>query len=141
VDFVICDPKTMVPQFALELDDSSHNRPDREERDAFVDQVFAAAELPLLHIPVRAGYNTAELSVLFKGAMQKSKTKETPAMSVTPSTGPATASPASKIPLCPKCGVPMVLRTAKNGAQAGKPFYGCPNYPKCRVVLPVAVDK
>ena len=37
---------------------------------------------------------------------------------------------------CPKCGTPMVLRTAKNGAQPGRKFYGCANYPKCRVILP-----
>jgi ribosomal protein L37AE/L43A len=34
--------------------------------------------------------------------------------------------------LCPKCGSPLVLRVAKKGANAGKKFYGCSNYPKCR---------
>ena len=43
VDFVICEPKTMVPLFAIELDGSSHERADRMERDAFVDSVFEAA--------------------------------------------------------------------------------------------------
>lgn len=35
-------------------------------------------------------------------------------------------------PLCPRCGVPLVLRTAKIGAHAGQQFYGCPNFPTCR---------
>jgi len=33
--------------------------------------------------------------------------------------------------LCPKCGSLMVMRTAKQGANAGKMFWGCSNYPKC----------
>ncbi len=35
---------------------------------------------------------------------------------------------------CPKCGSPMVLRTAKQGANAGKQFWGCSAFPKCRVM-------
>jgi len=35
-------------------------------------------------------------------------------------------------PKCPKCGNEMVLRTAKRGDRAGKQFYGCSAYPKCR---------
>lgn len=34
--------------------------------------------------------------------------------------------------ICPVCGGRLVLRTAKSGANAGKQFYGCSNYPKCR---------
>lgn len=37
--------------------------------------------------------------------------------------------------LCPKCGAPMVKRTARKGARAGKPFYGCSKYPKCRGIV------
>jgi restriction system protein len=35
---------------------------------------------------------------------------------------------------CPKCGSNMVLRTSKKGANAGKQFWGCSAFPKCRVV-------
>ena len=34
--------------------------------------------------------------------------------------------------LCPKCSSELILRVAKKGANAGKQFYGCSNYPKCR---------
>lgn len=40
--------------------------------------------------------------------------------------------------LCPKCGSSMVMRTAKQGANAGKPFWGCSSYPQCRGI--VAID-
>jgi len=36
------------------------------------------------------------------------------------------------IPACPKCGSPMVLRTAKKGKGAGRQFWGCTDYPACR---------
>ena len=36
--------------------------------------------------------------------------------------------------ICPKCGAALVLRTAKRGANAGKEFYGCSNYPKCKYI-------
>lgn len=36
--------------------------------------------------------------------------------------------------LCPRCGSKLVLRTAKKGANAGKQFYGCSSYPKCRYI-------
>ncbi len=34
--------------------------------------------------------------------------------------------------LCPKCGSKLILRTAKKGDNAGKQFYGCSAFPKCR---------
>lgn len=39
---------------------------------------------------------------------------------------------------CPKCGSLMVMRTAKQGANVGKSFWGCSNYPQCRGI--VAID-
>lgn len=42
-----------------------------------------------------------------------------------------------KIPPCPKCGKPMVLRTAKTGSNAGNQFWGCSAYPDCKGVVEV----
>ena len=33
---------------------------------------------------------------------------------------------------CPKCGAPLVLRKAQSGAYAGKQFWGCSAFPRCR---------
>ncbi|MBQ7060113.1 MAG: DUF2726 domain-containing protein [Firmicutes bacterium] len=49
-DFVLCDPDTLEVLAGVELDDPSHDRPERIERDEFVDQVYAAAGIPLLHV-------------------------------------------------------------------------------------------
>jgi len=35
-------------------------------------------------------------------------------------------------PCCPLCGRPMRRRTARNGTHAGKSFWGCSTYPRCR---------
>ena len=39
--------------------------------------------------------------------------------------------------ICPKCGSSMVLREAKRGQNAGKKFWGCKNFPRCRGILNV----
>lgn len=35
---------------------------------------------------------------------------------------------------CPKCGSSMVWREAKRGTNAGQSFWGCSNYPKCKML-------
>lgn len=49
-DFVFCDPDTLEILAGLELDDPSHERPERMERDEFVDNAYAAAGIPLIHV-------------------------------------------------------------------------------------------
>ena len=61
IDFVLCDPRSLEPVVCIELDDDSHNRPDRIERDKFVNDAFDAADLPLLRIPVESSYNAREV--------------------------------------------------------------------------------
>ncbi len=34
--------------------------------------------------------------------------------------------------ICPYCGGQLVIRTAKQGSNIGKEFWGCSNFPKCR---------
>lgn len=51
---------------------------------------------------------------------------------------PAPSAPvAAPTPDCPKCGRPMVERVARQGPNAGRPFWGCPGYPKCRGTRPM----
>ena len=48
VDFVLCDKITLRPAYAIELDDFTHDRHDRVERDVEVDRIFNEARLPLV---------------------------------------------------------------------------------------------
>jgi hypothetical protein len=136
IDFLVCERKTMQPKFAIELDDSSHSRRNRAERDDFVDEVFAQAGLPLVRVKAGLSYNQQELGAIFKSAVQ-------PALSVDSGSTSRLKSLAQEkkaedaTPLCPKCGVPMVLREASRGSRRGERFYGCVNFPKCREVIPL----
>jgi len=38
-------------------------------------------------------------------------------------------------PTCPKCKLPMVVRVAARGVNAGKQFWGCAQFPACRKTL------
>ena len=61
VDFVVCEPDTMEFRLVVELDDKSHERSDRAERDQKVDVILAQAGIPVLHVPARAGYSAEEI--------------------------------------------------------------------------------
>lgn len=125
VDFLLCHPTTMKPLGGVELDDSSHQRADRQARDAFVDRVFAAAGLPIVHVAARASYNAESLAGELASCFDN-----TPG-----SVAPVVAVHESGEPICPKCGVSMVQRTASKGVNKGNQFWGCRNYPKCREVV------
>jgi len=108
---------------AVELDDRSHERSDRQQRDAFLDKAFKKAKLPLFHIPCKKSYGAKELNELCRflcsDMLELSDEEEF-----------------EEVPICPDCGIPMVLRTASRGEHKGQQFYGCPNFPECRQTRP-----
>ena len=40
-----------------------------------------------------------------------------------------------RVPSCPKCDRPMMRRTARRGANAGREFWGCTEFPRCRGIV------
>jgi len=62
VDFVICEPKYLKPILVVELDDSSHDEPDRQDRDRFVDKALGAGGIAILHVPAKSAYIPAEIA-------------------------------------------------------------------------------
>ncbi len=135
VDFVCCDPVTMRPLYAIELDDRSHQRADRQARDVFVDGVFKAGRLPLIHIPVKSIYVQADLQAqlasVTNGVPNPQQVSQVTSIPAVPSIVAQNAEP-----VCPKCGGKMILRTAKSGSNAGNQFWGCAEYPQCKSMLP-----
>lgn len=61
VDFVICDNQNIKPLLVIELDDSSHDKQSRINRDGFIDNVLDNAGLPILHQKVQNFYNLREI--------------------------------------------------------------------------------
>lgn len=58
VDFLICT-NDMKPLIAIELDDNTHDRPDRQKRDIFVNSIISDANMPLLRF--KAGEWNSEI--------------------------------------------------------------------------------
>lgn len=132
VDFLLCDSQTVKPILGIELDDKSHQKPDRQVRDVFVNGVFAAANLPLVHVPVKPAYSTEKLNQFLQS--RALKTKDNGCQAVVFNEGEKTA-----VPTCPKCGAEMILRTAKSGVNKGNQFWGCSNFPNCRSIMPLNI--
>jgi hypothetical protein len=126
LDFVLCDAGTLRPTLALELDDRSHERADRRERDAFVDQLLAAVGLPLVRVPVQRSYDTRALAATLAEARAGNEIAV-----------PAEAPDGAPGAMCPRCGGQLERRVARQGARAGEPFLGCSNYPRCRYTAPI----
>lgn len=64
VDFVLADAATTRPIMVVELDDRTHSRTDRRQRDEFVDRACAAAGLRVVHVPAASRYAPADLAKL-----------------------------------------------------------------------------
>ena len=69
VDFVLCRPGDIRPMLVIELDDVSHDRPDRRDRDAQVDDFLDAAGLPILHIRAQSNYDRAAIAQQIRQAI------------------------------------------------------------------------
>ncbi len=128
VDFLLCEPETFRPVLGIELDDVSHRRPERLKRDAFVEQVFAIAKLPLIRVLVQRNYEVNALRERLDAVLATIPRRQ---RSPTPEQDPLA-------PLCPKCGAVMVRRVAERGERRGKAFYGCSNFPQCKGTFELA---
>jgi hypothetical protein len=164
IDFVVCSASNLAVVGVVELDDKSHGREDRVGRDLFVDQALAGANIPIAHFPAKKGYQIQEVQTklaetlkLQLGTVNKARTEDTPQipqpdqvsariLTSTPNKVVATEPEPAVIPLvkvdvpspsCPKCGAMMVKRRAHRGPYAGKFFWACSSYPKCRQVSAV----
>jgi hypothetical protein len=135
VDFVVCDAETMQPVYAIELDDASHERQDRADRDDFVNKVFRKAGLPLLRADCKQGYSHQEMVELLLAPFQQnfsSRADQQGGNNGNPSGD--TASDGQVI--CSNCGAPMRKKAATAGAHAGEYYWVCSQYPKCSNFYP-----
>jgi len=66
VDFVLCDKAYIYSKLAIELDDKSHERPERQERDREVERILEEAGVPLLRLENHGSFNPGELAQKIK---------------------------------------------------------------------------
>lgn len=65
-DYVMCYPDTLSVMAVIELDDKSHAKAKRAERDRFLNSACAGAGLPLHRFKAAGAYNVSEISsILF----------------------------------------------------------------------------
>ena len=67
IDFVLCDPDTLEIVASVELDDRSHDRPDRMKRDDFVDEALRVSGIPCIRFAVQDQYCPKEI----RGAIER----------------------------------------------------------------------
>jgi hypothetical protein len=119
-DFVLAESDSGRMFCAIELNDRSHQRRDRQERDAFLVGACENAKFPLLMVPTAKEYDAAALL----DSVQRCIAGEAQlaANDHSPNDGNR----------CPRCGSPLVEKTARRGKNAGGTFLSCADFPRCK---------
>ncbi len=122
VDFLLIWADSLQPALAMELDYPKQlaHRP----VDEFLESIFESVGIPLIHVLSKQPYDIVQLSEKIQTAARKSKT--------------TVPHQSDYSPICPRCGITMVLRFGKDGPFANNKFYGCLNFPEC--VETISVD-
>ena len=118
----------------FELDDSTHQRSKRQERDMFLGEVCSVSSLPLLRFPAKGAYTVSAIRERLAAYTVSQQRRSTEGDHSLADEDVAIAQEAA--PLCPKCSGSMVLRTVRKGSAAGQKFWGCGDYPACRGTRP-----
>jgi hypothetical protein len=121
VDYLLIRSDTLKPALAIELD--YPKQADHRPVDIFMDGLFAKVGFPLIHVIVQQPYDTQNLAARFRAALKK----------------PQDTTPlhTDYSPICPRCGIMMVLRFDKDGPLIGQKYYGCLNFPTCQETVTV----
>ena len=76
VDFLLCDPNSLKPVLAIELEDASYPESDQSENDEIFEAVFSASLLPLVKVQAQDSYNISELARTFREAIENTPINE-----------------------------------------------------------------
>ena len=77
VDFLLCEPTGFEPVAAIEVDGTSHQRRDRIERDAFVEDLFDQIGLPLIRVAAAYWFEPADLARRIDSAVRAARLEST----------------------------------------------------------------
>lgn len=127
IDFLLCTNKTIKPIMGIDLVEPKNIEGQSNVSDS-QQNIFNSAGLPLVRIPISDNYEIAQIVPIFRAALLKIKEGKRPVKG-----NPLT----DFSPICPKCGITMVLRITRHGINAGRQYYGCMNFPECKERMPV----
>ena len=71
LDYVVCDRASTQVLYAIELNDKSHDRADRAQRDKFVLEAMASAGVPLIVFQAARSYSTASIRARLEEERQR----------------------------------------------------------------------
>jgi hypothetical protein len=135
-DFVLCRPNDLSVLCVIELNDRSHQNKNRQLRDYFLVDACEGAGLPLVMFDARRVYTPSEIGARIAEAIaEKKAVYSKPPLHAGETNEASFAQAPDTPPRCPRCASVMVRRTAKGGDNAGKPFWGCPKFPRCREIV------
>jgi hypothetical protein len=130
IDFLLCERYTLKPLLAVQLYDHSLPKASRKKRDTYIDRVFKAARLPVLHLVAQEDYHLKSLALRiapFLTTISYSRTADPIQFGVAPR--------------CPCCHTLMVKRTVISGQYKGQTYYSCRSYPDCCERMPLSKAK
>ena len=143
-DFVLCSTDDLSVLCAIEFDDKTHQQKNRQDRDEFLASACIAAGVPLISFQAKHSYSASEVSAKIAEVLSGISTTIPSRAEISPSNNALHQEPIVEhetemvdTPVCPRCSSPMVKRTAKGGENAGKEFWGCSNFPKCREIVAI----
>ena len=73
IDYLICDKASLRSLVVVELDDSSHDSPKRQDRDTFLDDACKSAGLKILHFRGRQAFDPAKLQQTLHSAVSEAR--------------------------------------------------------------------
>ena len=128
-DYVLCRADDLSFACVVELDDKSHAKQQRKQRDSFVEEVCSVTGLPLLRVPARHAYAVEDIRQQLHALLPPPLAVGEPAtILATPPLAPA----------CPTCSGAMQKRKLNSGSGNGVEFWGCDDFPTCRGMIPIA---
>jgi hypothetical protein len=144
-DFLLCNKNDLSVICGIELNDQSHKNKDRRERDNFLKSACSSANLPLIMLNAQQNYSLVEIrQTLFEhmpASLKEPKIVAQPLTQNPPIETPEDHAIKPEVKICPKCSTELVKRVAKKGTYAGKEFWACSAYPKCKHIEPIMLNK
>ncbi len=110
-DYLICDPRTLKPRVALELDNGKVLNRGKAERQKLLIHVCKTANIPLIGTSIKHSYQVGRLRRLLAAHIDLIE-------------------PDKDVRFCKKCGSPMVVKVATHGEFKGRRFFTC-SRPSC----------
>ncbi len=75
IDFVLVTPRLTRIVAVIELNDATHDAPDRQRRDAFLSEALHSAGIPLVTFPIYYKYESEKIRRRITAALEKKSNK------------------------------------------------------------------